>query len=171
MRRRGEQITALAFERLRQMGIPVEVTVMRGNPEFLISFAARKWPADLILIRAHNRNDFRNWLLGSVAKSVVKGAPCSVEVIRDADEPHSVSDNWGMRILLATDGSDVTYSLVFPTEANFSEGKISILAPIGTAILGYKRGDTIEWPVPSGVRRLKVDEVLYQPEAAGDYQL
>lgn len=68
-------------------------------------------------------------------------------------------------------GEANTYSLVFPTEANFSEGKISILAPIGTAILGYKRGDTIEWPVPSGVRRLKVDEILYQPEAAGNYEL
>ena len=63
------------------------------------------------------------------------------------------------------------YSLVFPTEADFSEGRISILAPIGTAILGYKRGDTIEWPVPSGLRRLKVDEILYQPEAAGNYEL
>lgn len=68
-------------------------------------------------------------------------------------------------------GEANTYSLVFPTEANFTEGKISILAPIGTAILGYKRGDTIEWPVPSGVRRLKVDEILYQPEAAGNYEL
>ena len=68
-------------------------------------------------------------------------------------------------------GEANTYSLVFPTEANFSDGKISILAPIGTAILGYKQGDTIEWPVPSGVRRLKVDEVLYQPEAAGNYEL
>jgi regulator of nucleoside diphosphate kinase len=64
-----------------------------------------------------------------------------------------------------------TYSLVFPTEADFSEGKISILAPIGTAILGYKLGDTIELPVPSGLRRLKVDEIIYQPEAAGDYDL
>ena len=68
-------------------------------------------------------------------------------------------------------GESNTYSLVFPTEANFSEGKISVLAPIGTAILGYKRGDTIEWPVPSGVRRLKIDEILYQPEAAGNYEL
>jgi regulator of nucleoside diphosphate kinase len=67
-------------------------------------------------------------------------------------------------------GEANTYSLVFPTEANFSEGKISILAPIGTAILGYRRGDTIG-PVPSGVRRLKVDEILYQPEAAGHYEL
>ena len=68
-------------------------------------------------------------------------------------------------------GEANTYSLVFPTEANFSEGKISVLAPIGTAILGYKEGDTIEWPVPSGVRRLKVDAILYQPEAAGNYEL
>lgn len=68
-------------------------------------------------------------------------------------------------------GKSNTYSLVFPTEANFSEGKISILAPIGTAILGYRQGDTIEWPVPSGLRRLKVEEIVYQPESAGDHDL
>jgi regulator of nucleoside diphosphate kinase len=68
-------------------------------------------------------------------------------------------------------GEAKIYSLVFPTEANVSDGKISVLAPIGTAILGYKLGDSIEWPVPSGVRKLKVDEILYQPEAAGEYSL
>ncbi|HEX5603746.1 MAG TPA: universal stress protein [Pyrinomonadaceae bacterium] len=99
MHRRGEQITALAVERLRQKGIPSRVVIMRGNPEFLISFAARSWPADLILMRAHNRKDFRSRLLGSVAKSVVENAPCSVEVIR----PREKTD--GFRVLLATDGS------------------------------------------------------------------
>ena len=64
---------------------------------------------------------------------------------------------------------DVIYTLVFPTEADFSKGKISILAPIGTAMLGYREGSVIEWQVPSGLRRLKVEEILYQPEAAGDY--
>jgi regulator of nucleoside diphosphate kinase len=68
-------------------------------------------------------------------------------------------------------GEANTYSLVFPSEADFSHGKISVLAPIGTAILGYKSGDTIEWPVPSGVRKLKIDKILYQPEAAGNYEL
>ena len=68
-------------------------------------------------------------------------------------------------------GETNTYSVVFPTEADFAEGKISVLAPIGTAILGYKRGDTIEWQVPSGLRRLKVEEILYQPESAGDHEL
>jgi regulator of nucleoside diphosphate kinase len=68
-------------------------------------------------------------------------------------------------------GEEVVYSLVFPTEADFSEGKISVLAPVGTAMLGYRRGDVIEWVVPSGLRRLRVEEVLYQPESAGAYHL
>jgi hypothetical protein len=43
--------------------------------------------------------------------------------------------------------------------------------PSGPATIRYKLGDTIEWPVPSGLRGLKVDEILYQPEAAGDFEL
>ena len=68
-------------------------------------------------------------------------------------------------------GEEMVYTLVFPSEANFDEGKISVLAPIGTALLGYRAGSRIEWQVPSGLRRLKVEEILYQPEAAGDYSL
>ena len=68
-------------------------------------------------------------------------------------------------------GEEVVYSLVFPTEANLSEGKISVLAPVGTAMLGYRRGDVIEWVVPSGLRRLRVQEVIYQPESAGAHHL
>lgn len=68
-------------------------------------------------------------------------------------------------------GEEMVYTLVFPSEANFDEGKISVLAPVGTAMLGYRVGDVIEWEVPSGRRRLKVEGLLYQPEAAGDYNL
>ncbi len=64
-----------------------------------------------------------------------------------------------------------TYTLVFPEDADIGQGKISILAPIGTAMLGYEIGDTFEWQVPAGKRRLKVKRIIYQPEAAGDYHL
>ncbi len=64
-----------------------------------------------------------------------------------------------------------TYTLVYPENANSAEGRISILAPIGTAMLGYRVGDVFEWEVPAGKRRLKVDKILYQPEAAGNYDL
>jgi len=66
---------------------------------------------------------------------------------------------------------EMKYTLVFPDVADISKNKLSILAPIGTALIGYKVGDIIEWEVPTGLRKLKVEEILYQPEAAGDYNL
>jgi len=66
---------------------------------------------------------------------------------------------------------EMVFVLAFPKDANVDRGYMSVLAPIGTAILGYSRGDVVEWPVPSGVRRIRIVEILYQPEAAGDYHL
>jgi len=108
MHRRGEQISALAVERLRRIGIPSQVVIMSGEPKSLISFAARNWPADLILIRAHNRKDFRSRSLGSVAKSVVRSAPCSVEVVRARQQADAITGERGFRVLLATDGSEAS---------------------------------------------------------------
>jgi regulator of nucleoside diphosphate kinase len=63
----------------------------------------------------------------------------------------------------------VAFTLVFPTDANIDEEKISVLAPIGAGMLGYRVGDKFEWNVPGGLRRMKVTKVHYQPEAAGDF--
>ncbi|HET6596567.1 MAG TPA: nucleoside diphosphate kinase regulator [Anaerolineales bacterium] len=68
-------------------------------------------------------------------------------------------------------GEEETYTLVYPENADTTQGKVSILAPIGTAMLGYRVGDVFEWEVPAGKRRLKVEKILYQPEASGDYDL
>ena len=68
-------------------------------------------------------------------------------------------------------GKAMVLSVVFPSEADSEHGRISVLAPIGTALLGYRVGDTIEWKFPGGLRRLKIEGILYQPEAAGDYHL
>lgn len=108
MHRRGKQISDLAVERLRKIGISAQVVIMSGDPKFLISSAARSWPADLILIRAHNREDFQSRLLGSVAKSVVKSAPCSVEVVRAREQADAITAESGFRVLLATDGSEAS---------------------------------------------------------------
>ena len=63
------------------------------------------------------------------------------------------------------------YSIAYPANSDFEKGRISVLAPIGMALLGYRVGDVVEWPVPAGMRRLKVEEVLFQPEAAGQFEL
>ena len=51
------------------------------------------------------------------------------------------------------------YQLVFPRTANISENRISVLAPIGIALLGYREGSEVEWAVPGGVRRFRIDQV------------
>jgi regulator of nucleoside diphosphate kinase len=60
-----------------------------------------------------------------------------------------------------------TYTLVFPDSADIANKRLSVLAPIGTAILGERLGDVLRWQVPAGWRRLKVERVLYQPEREG----
>lgn len=94
------------------------------------------------------------------------------EVVQQKDIPADViTMRSTVRLKDLDTGEEMTYGLVFPTEANYDAGKISVLAPIGTAMLGYRIGDLIEWKVPSGLRRLKVEKVLYQPESKGDYHL
>ena len=61
----------------------------------------------------------------------------------------------------------MTYTLVHPNLADHDAGRLSVLAPIGMAILGYREGALVEWEVPAGIRRIRILEVLYQPEAAG----
>ncbi|AEG60765.1 nucleoside diphosphate kinase regulator [Desulforamulus ruminis] len=68
-------------------------------------------------------------------------------------------------------GEEMIYTLVFPADADLLEDKISVLAPVGTAILGYWVGAILDWKVPNGVVRLKVEKIIYQPEAAGDYEM
>lgn len=69
------------------------------------------------------------------------------------------------------DGSKSEVTLVFPADADISTNRMSIFSPIGTALLGYKEGDIIEWDVPDGKAKIKIEKILYQPEAAGDLDL
>jgi regulator of nucleoside diphosphate kinase len=64
-----------------------------------------------------------------------------------------------------------TYTLVYPEEADINEGKLSVLAPLGTALLGTSVGQVVKFDAPAGQRRLRVEKILYQPEAAGDFHL
>lgn len=88
------------------------------------------------------------------------------EVVRPEAIPRQViTMNSEVQLKDLDSGEVLVYRLVFPTQPR-PENSISVLAPIGTAMLGYRTGDVIEWPVPKGIRRLKVLKVVYQPEAA-----
>ena len=81
--------------------------------------------------------------------------------------PDVVTMNSRVRIRELNSGRELTYQIVFPKDADMAENRISILAPIGTALLGYRVGTTVEWRVPSGLRRFQILDVEYQPEAVG----
>ena len=94
------------------------------------------------------------------------------DVVSSKDIPADVVTMNSKVVLRDLDSSEtMTYVLVFPGDADLETGAISVLAPVGPAIVGYAKGDVVEWPVPSGLRRLRIEQIVYQPEAAGDYHL
>jgi len=62
-------------------------------------------------------------------------------------------------------------TLVFPSMASLDAGRVSVLAPLGTALLGSREGSQVQWTTPGGPRRLQVTQIVYQPEAAGRFDL
>ena len=81
--------------------------------------------------------------------------------------PHIVTMNSTVVFEDEANAEQLTLTLVYPTGAG-APGTVSILAPVGSALLGLARGQQIDWPMPDGrKRRLKVLEITYQPEAAG----
>lgn len=77
-----------------------------------------------------------------------------------------VTMNSKVRVTDLDTGKESTYQVLFPRDANTSKNMISVLAPIGTALLGFSVGSEIEWDTPGGIRRLRIDAIDYQPEAA-----
>jgi regulator of nucleoside diphosphate kinase len=81
-----------------------------------------------------------------------------------------VTMNSTVRFRVASSSEDFTLTLVYPKDLDGSSDRISVLAPVGSALLGLSQGDEIEWPRPGGgVLRVRIEEVIYQPERAGEY--
>jgi regulator of nucleoside diphosphate kinase len=86
------------------------------------------------------------------------------QISRDVVTMHS-------KVLLHVDGDGMEVDLVYPNEADIEDNKLSVLSPIGTAILGHSEGESIKCQVPSGETDVHIKKIIYQPEAAGDYHL
>ena len=94
------------------------------------------------------------------------------EIVRPEEVPNNVVTMHSTVTLrdLSTDEKE-TYTLVFPDSADIANTRLSVLAPVGTAILGQRVGDLLRWRVPEGWRRLKVESVVYQPEREGAFHV
>jgi len=65
-----------------------------------------------------------------------------------------------VRVVDLGTGERHEFVLVYPNEADVRESRVSVLAPLGTAVLGYREGDEVEWIMPSGLRRLRIERVM-----------
>ncbi|MGZ5188117.1 MAG: nucleoside diphosphate kinase regulator [Kaistella sp.] len=66
---------------------------------------------------------------------------------------------------------EMQFQIVYPAQADFKNGKVSIFSPVASALIGYGIKDEIDWIVPSGMTKIIIDDIVYQPEAAGDFDL
>jgi regulator of nucleoside diphosphate kinase len=95
----------------------------------------------------------------------------AVVVKPEAVPPSVVTMNSEVEILDLDTKERRCVTLVFPSMAAIEGGRVSVLAPLGTALLGSCEGTPIEWMTPRGLRRLRIERVVYQPEAAGRFDL
>lgn len=94
-------------------------------------------------------------------------------VVVEPDEvpPTIVTMNSEVQVVDVDSGERRTLTLVFPSMAEIESGRVSVLAPLGTALLGSCEGAAVTWQTPRGERRLRVESIVYQPEAAGRFDL
>jgi regulator of nucleoside diphosphate kinase len=129
-----------------------QITITQFDYDRLAKLLAKKSPLD---------NSDR-MLLAELDKS---------QVVAPADIPNDVITMNSEVRFSDSSGKPLTYWVVFPEDADVAAGKLSVLSPIGCALLGYTVGDTVELTAPSGVRKLTVEEILHQPEREGNFDL
>ena len=95
---------------------------------------------------------------------VLRGELSAARIVDAADVPPDVvTMNSVVQLCDLSTHEMETYTLVYPAEANIVEGKLSVLAPIGTAILGHRVGDLVRWQVPNGAIRMRIAKIVSQP--------
>ncbi|MEB2320601.1 MAG: nucleoside diphosphate kinase regulator [Pseudomonadota bacterium] len=93
------------------------------------------------------------------------------DVVDPKDVPPTVvTMNSTVRFRIESSDEEFRLTLVYPKDVDSSGGSISVLAPVGSALLGLSQGDEIEWPKPGGgVLRVRIEEITYQPERACEF--
>lgn len=134
---------------------------------------------DKIFITSLDRERIKK-ILDSITKGVVSPSKTAKGLESELQravivEPTRISSDvitMNSRAIIELNGEEeMEVSLVYPSDADPANKKLSILSPIGTALIGYKEGSVIECDVPSGKTKIHIKKVVYQPEAAGDYHL
>ena len=127
---------------------------------------------DLNKLRALVKSSRKSLKQNEQHLQLLEGELNRAKVVKSQDIPSDViTMNSEVHLKDLNTQEETIYRLVFPHQADADKGYVSIFAPIGTALLGYRVGDIIEWSVPAGIAKWEVVKIIYQPEAEGDYHL
>lgn len=134
------------------------------------------WKTDRIVVSRSDLERLRA-ILGSRRESArdrehlldLSGELEQAQVVGDDEIPSDVVTLQSqVRVRDRETGMASNYTVVSPTQADVSSGHVSVLAPLGTALLGYREGDEVEWPMPGGVRRLWIERVRQMQPLSAD---
>jgi len=135
---------------------------MNNRPKIIISSLDMKRLNDLLDSLPRNAFPGRDELEDELSRA---------EVVNPKDIPPTVvTMNSTVKFKVQSSSQEFELTLVYPKDIDASGRKISILAPVGSALIGLSQGDEIEWPKPGGgVLHVRIEKVTYQPERVGDY--
>jgi regulator of nucleoside diphosphate kinase len=91
------------------------------------------------------------------------------KVISEKIDPDFITMNSVVQIYNHNTGNEMSIKIVFPQEADYKKKFISVLSPLGSALIGYKENDTVRYEAPKGEVEITVQKIEYQPEANGEY--
>lgn len=121
--------------------------------------------------RSINDAKARNSIKKEEAEKLLAELKSAKIVEQDQIDGDVVTMNSIVKIHFQNNKTTMEFQLVYPADANIKEKKISIFSSVASALIGYKVGDEIDWLIPSGMTKIVIDEIIYQPEAAGDFDL
>lgn len=103
-------------------------------------------------------------------KAALEAELTRADIVEPDEIPSTtVTMNSRVRFRVMSSSEEFTLTLVYPRDMDGSSDRISILAPVGSALLGLSQGDEIEWPKPGGGNlQVRIEEIVYQPERAGE---
>lgn len=108
---------------------------------------------------------------GFSGKDELEAELTRANVVDPSEVPSTiVTMNSTVKFIVESSQKEFELTLVYPNDLDSSGTKISVFAPVGSALLGLSQGEEIEWPKPGGgLIKVKIQEVTYQPERAGDF--
>ncbi len=103
-------------------------------------------------INHDDRQDDEMTLSGELKRAII--------LCKDAFPPHAVKINSKVTVLDLKTDRTIEFTLVMPAHADMHKNKVSILTPMGAALIGFRKGEEVEWKVPAGLKRFRILDVV-----------